>query len=192
MDDIELEITPTGRIRTIYTDEKMAFLQAMAPHWQIKRASNVEWEQVGEEKGWTVRAAHNPKLAIRIVIHAGRFAQVVTDADDRNAPPAVFVTREAALEAEKRFFWELLPKEPKEVEGAQHLVTHLTQREFDELLEYSTTLPTGTTIGKKWKRRVPPSGSNPTWFLGEYVEDVEPYKSQGMVGIKWTRIEIKD
>jgi len=28
----------------------------------------------------------------------------------------------------------------------------VTQKEFDDLLEYSTTYPTGTTIGKVWKR----------------------------------------
>lgn len=30
----------------------------------------------------------------------------------------------------------------------------LTQKEFDELLEYSTSVPTGTAVGKIWKRGV--------------------------------------
>lgn len=111
MADVELEIGPTGTIRTIYKDEKLPLLNDLG-EVTVKRASNVEWEQIGEERGWTVRAAHNPQLAIRIVIHGGRFAQVVSDADDRNAPVAVFTSREAALESEERFFWKLLP--PKE------------------------------------------------------------------------------
>jgi len=30
----------------------------------------------------------------------------------------------------------------------------LTQKEFNDLLEYSTSVPTGTTLGKVWKRGV--------------------------------------
>ena len=30
---------------------------------------------------------------------------------------------------------------------------YLTQKEFDDLLEYSISQPTGVTIGKVWKRR---------------------------------------
>ena len=42
---------------------------------------------------------------------------------------------------------------------------HLTQKQFDNLLEYSLTNPTGVTIGKQWKRR---RGDN--WYLCEYVK----------------------
>ena len=41
---------------------------------------------------------------------------------------------------------------------------HLTQKQFDNLLEYSLTNPTGVTIGKQWKRL-----SRGNWYLCEYV-----------------------
>lgn len=63
----------------------------------------------------------------------------------------------------------------------------LTQKEFDELPEYSCSLPTGTKIGKRWKKRVPYDGENPVWYLGEITTDPEP----GFVGILWKRIKIK-
>lgn len=50
----------------------------------------------------------------------------------------------------------------------------MVQSEVDALLEYSTTLPTGKTLGKQWKRRLfvgPKAGS---WVLCEYVEDPDP------------------
>lgn len=65
----------------------------------------------------------------------------------------------------------------------------LRRAEFDALLEYSCTLPTGTTVGKRWKRRVPYQygpGDKLEWFLGEYVEDPDPTK----VGILWKRIQV--
>jgi hypothetical protein len=59
--------------------------------------------------------------------------------------------------------------------------------EFDALLEYSTTLPTGTTIGKKWKRHILSGLNRGEWWLGEYVPD--PSGSSGKVGITWKKIE---
>jgi hypothetical protein len=41
----------------------------------------------------------------------------------------------------------------------------LTWREFKELPEYSTTIPTGKTIGKVWKAH-----RGGEWWLREYVE----------------------
>lgn len=77
----------------------------------------------------------------------------------------------------------------------------LTQREFDQLPEYSASLPTGTTVGKRWKRhwREPQSCGVPSshpayrhippkdgWQIGEYVEHPDP----GLVGIKWYEVEL--
>lgn len=65
----------------------------------------------------------------------------------------------------------------------------LTQQEFDDLLNYSCSYPTGTTIGKRWKscehyrRQKDP---NVTWFMGEYVEHPKPKT----VGIVWRKIII--
>lgn len=72
---------------------------------------------------------------------------------------------------------------------------------LDGLPEYSLTLPTGTTIGKRWKRdnnafkrpvRVEILGLlfvlpwPPEWWIGEYVEHADPKR----VGIKWTKVEL--
>ena len=58
----------------------------------------------------------------------------------------------------------------------------LTWREFDVLHEYSCSLPTGTSVGKQWKRRIPYEiRTDPPneWYLGEYVESSIP----GQIGI---------
>ena len=63
----------------------------------------------------------------------------------------------------------------------------LTRREFDALPEYSCSLPTGTTVGKRWKRRCPyriQTDPPNEWYLGEYVESYLP----GQIGIEWTKI----
>ena len=58
------------------------------------------------------------------------------------------------------------------------------------LPEYSCTIPTGTTIGKRWRRATiwgrradKPLEKYPDteWWIGTYVEDPEPH----MVGIVW-------
>lgn len=53
----------------------------------------------------------------------------------------------------------------------------LTQAEFDQLLEYSHSLPTGTEIGKRWKRR-----RGIDWMIGEYYDIGSPVE----VGIRWS------
>ena len=65
-------------------------------------------------------------------------------------------------------------------------VIRLSDAELMNLLEYSTSLPTGTTVGKRWKRakniRAPGEG----WLIGEYTKsDVE-----GQVGISWFDVVI--
>lgn len=60
---------------------------------------------------------------------------------------------------------------------------YLTAGQIRLLHEYSTTLPTGTTIGKIWKRRNYNAGM-PTWWLGEYVEHWDP----GFIGMVWRDI----
>ena len=58
-------------------------------------------------------------------------------------------------------------------------ILRLTSREFAALPEYSCSLPTGTTIGKRWKRldgshdqRFLASGGKPRWMVGEYTRYV--------------------
>ena len=55
----------------------------------------------------------------------------------------------------------------------------LTRAEFDALPEYSCSLPTGTAVGKRWKRHdgsfdraFLARGGKPTWMVGEYTREV--------------------
>lgn len=69
---------------------------------------------------------------------------------------------------------------------------------FDDLLDYSCTLPTGAYPHKRWKRREPyrcvsdacNEGTCPRdchrWYMGEYVEIPNDPKN---VVIVWTEIE---
>lgn len=66
----------------------------------------------------------------------------------------------------------------------------MTCAEFKALPEYSATIPTGTTIGKRWRRLdgahdhvAKAAGHKPRWIIGEYTEHADPTK----VGIKWWR-----
>lgn len=61
-------------------------------------------------------------------------------------------------------------------------IAFMTQREFEALLEYSSSYPTGTRIGKQWRRQV----SERDWLRGEYVEHSDSNK----VGIVWHEIVI--
>jgi hypothetical protein len=80
---------------------------------------------------------------------------------------------------------------------------YLTQKQLDELLEYSTSIPTGTTEGKQWKRHiftfkmhgVPHSAGyipggiteyKESWLVGEYGKPID-----NKVPIKWRRVVMK-
>lgn len=69
----------------------------------------------------------------------------------------------------------------------------LSRAEFDELPEYSCTLPTGGTIGRRWKRCEPYHASrefgapDATWYLGEYVDIGDETK----VGVTWSLIHVE-
>jgi len=79
-----------------------------------------------------------------------------------------------------------------DADGEHVKVVFMTEREIYKLPEYSTTLPTGTTIGKKWKadknaRRYPEDRTpNPDWRLAEYYDINDPDR----VGIRWAKIII--
>ncbi len=82
--------------------------------------------------------------------------------------------------------------------------TEMTRAEFDALPEYSTSIPTGKTVGKCWKRNVNCGGLRfdskvdeteakmlgPEWYLGEYKEDEPP--SPDHLLIAWSKIVIKE
>lgn len=103
---IELQFTPDGKVRSIYKDERQSLLKEFGD-LKVKRASNVEWEKTYNGEGWTVRAAHAPELAIRLV-----YNPILANYDRHvsiDGLIAVYPTREAALEDELNFFWALLP-----------------------------------------------------------------------------------
>lgn len=60
----------------------------------------------------------------------------------------------------------------------------LTQEAFNKLMEYSTTNPTGTTIGKQWKRH---KGGD-EWLMCEYI----PHSDPNLVGISYKKIVIRE
>lgn len=63
-------------------------------------------------------------------------------------------------------------------------VERISRAAFDKLLDYSATLPTGTTIGFRWRRQL----ADRSWLTGEYVKSDQP----GHVGIKWRRAVINE
>lgn len=92
---------PDGTMETIYQDGVAEALGAKTQ--EVRRASNVEFETIDGRSGWTVRAAHDPSLALR-----------TTDwcrwAPSREGTIVTFKTREEALTEEVKAFWGLLEK----------------------------------------------------------------------------------
>lgn len=71
----------------------------------------------------------------------------------------------------------------------------MTERELRELREYSTSLPTGTTPGKRWRRAVRPWFDEPNdeWRMGEYGQPFpEGHKYFGEIPIYWRQIIVTD
>ena len=66
----------------------------------------------------------------------------------------------------------------------------LSQQEFDRLPNYSHSLPSGTYLGKVWRRE-----GQDGWYMGEYVPDPKAKIGQDgkpeTVGINWRKIEVE-
>lgn len=105
-DKFEVIVGPGGVIEGIYQDGLAEALGAETR--EVKRASLVEWEDIKVAQGWTVRAAHNPKRAIRMTF--GSPLKLLVSDSDVAGNVAVFISREMALEYEQKFFWELMEK----------------------------------------------------------------------------------
>lgn len=112
---VELEILPNGEIRMMYSDETVPKVAEMigAQVVDVPRASNVEFERTEFGNGWTVRAAHDPELAIRLrknfilIVHDSISPEdIVVSKEGRIFP---FSSREDAILSEIEHFWELLP-----------------------------------------------------------------------------------
>jgi hypothetical protein len=105
------------------------------------------------------------------------------------------------------FLPEVLPTDVKKL-------VVLTKREFDELGEYSCSLPTGTTVGRRWKRdmnayrqptcfflhvcdgRPEPSFRGEDWWMGEYAADpkakIRDDGTPETVRILWSKIVLSE
>jgi hypothetical protein len=66
----------------------------------------------------------------------------------------------------------------------------MDQEYFRQLGEYNSSLPSGTFIGKRWKRSVqdPTRQETKDWVMGEFVD----IGSKSEIGIKWRKIEVID
>ena len=65
----------------------------------------------------------------------------------------------------------------------------LTPEAFKVLKEYSSSIPTGTTIGKQWKKNTHAfTGKEAEWYLCEYV----PHENPDLVGIDYKKIVIRE
>ncbi len=85
---------------------------------------------------------------------------------------------------------DIFKKKPVDEKPAER-VTRMTKQEFDSLQEYSTTLPTSPSPGRRWKCGRP--WNKPVnWFLGEtYALPESDPEHKTQVGIRWSRIEIE-
>lgn len=69
----------------------------------------------------------------------------------------------------------------------------LSRKDFNSMSEYSCTVPTGVTFGKRWKCNVharQPYNIAPAWLLGEYQpSDTHPETHYKTV---WSRIIVSE
>lgn len=76
----------------------------------------------------------------------------------------------------------------------------LSLEQFLALPEYSCSIPTGQTPGKRWRRREPyekRKGEPTYWYLGEYYDyaitpETSPVGYRGSISIRWYRISLDD
>ncbi|MFJ9313782.1 hypothetical protein ACIRN4_06275 [Pimelobacter simplex] len=120
---------------------------------------------------WETEAAHptGHPLLVQVYGNLAREVRALLDEHPADLPVATDSTT-----AERDAWQNGLP------------VVDMSQQELDALLDYSTSLPTGKTIGKRWKRRLFAGPKAGAWVLGEYVEDPNPE----LVAIVWHEIRV--
>lgn len=106
--EIEFEVLADGTILAPFDSEGEKLAELLeADIKEVQRASIVEWERARDRCGWTVRAAHDPQLAIR------RTSEWTSDIErycvSKEGMLEYFKTREQAIGMERGFFWALLP-----------------------------------------------------------------------------------
>jgi hypothetical protein len=110
-DKFEFEISPDGVIRTMYQEGIEKLAEDMGADIKTScRASDVEWEDDGIHKGWTVRSAYDRDLAVRWQ----NYGNMGFEADVSIYGELLFFpTREEALAEEVKHFWKLLEPQRK-------------------------------------------------------------------------------
>jgi len=75
------------------------------------------------------------------------------------------------------------------------LSTEQLREYLKEWGEYSCSVPTGTTVGKKWLRNQSAFTSAPrdNWYIGEYLDKIEiDSRGQEHIIIAWTKVIVWD
>jgi hypothetical protein len=118
-DTFDIIINKDGSIDAVYQDGLADALGA--EETRICRVSNVEWEENDGKKGWTVRSAHSPSYCYLRRSAIDGYIEVTTNG---HGHPAMFKTREDALEWEVKFFWELSAVMRKAEQPSTHATVH--------------------------------------------------------------------
>jgi len=88
-------ILPNGDTVMVFSDDSLIKARSVGPV-HVQQTSLIEWE----EDGFTVRAAHDKNLAIRLTEH-GRCLS-------REGALKIFETRQEALTCEMIVFWDIV------------------------------------------------------------------------------------
>ncbi len=70
-------------------------------------------------------------------------------------------------------------------------VAVLTKRQFEELGEYSCSMPSMVAEGRPWKRNENAYNRHntiPAWLMGEYIPS--PTSPETHCSVRWSRIEV--
>ncbi len=98
---------------------------------------------------------------------------------ERDAARARYAVAKGAVEDALVEWWSQGCKNPPL--GATDEVVVLTQDEFSALPVYNTSMPTGTTIGKRWRLVI-----GGVWWMGEYIAHADP----GVTVVRWSKINV--
>lgn len=121
--ELNLDVGTDGVIRSIYSDDLNKLAEETGGTIvRVCRLSNVEWEElmVGPdgkpEKGWTIRAAHDPELALRwtMPFEERCLYRISAYHIAKEGELVYFSHREEAIEVEKAHYAQLMPPKEKE------------------------------------------------------------------------------
>lgn len=113
---LDLDFGTDGVVRSIYDDRLNEFAKDIGEMSRVCRLSNVEWEDGKDERGWTIRAAHDTELALRWTkpLEERRKDRISAYRILKEGELVYFSHREEAIQVEKEHYDQLMP--PKETE----------------------------------------------------------------------------